>query len=141
MAKTVFTAEMSKWPEDQQTKTHNRWHPDIPFVETFKPGDEFRVESYDWTGGQIKNDDSANDIRIGLEEGRLALVPFSQQVRRGQGPDQTRMDQPGEAHAGNVARGGIDAVEIPAGLARLGEVLVEEAAAVLQGEDAGETPL
>ena len=55
MAKTVFKADMNKWPEQQAVKTHNRWHPDIPFVETFKPGDEFRVECYDWTGGQIKN--------------------------------------------------------------------------------------
>ena len=63
MAKTVFKAEMGTWPEDQSVKTHNRWHPDVPFVEWFKPGDEFRVETYDWTGGQIKNDESANDIR------------------------------------------------------------------------------
>jgi formamidase len=28
-----------------------------------KPGDEFRVECVDWTGGQIHNDDSANDVR------------------------------------------------------------------------------
>lgn len=28
-----------------------------------KPGDEFRVECMDWTGGQIGNNDSANDIR------------------------------------------------------------------------------
>jgi len=28
-----------------------------------KPGDEFRVECIDWTGGQILDDDSANDIR------------------------------------------------------------------------------
>lgn len=27
------------------------------------PGDEFRVECVDWTGGQIKNNDSANDVR------------------------------------------------------------------------------
>ena len=45
MAKTVFRAEMDKWPEDQQTQTHNRWHPDIPLVETFKPGDELRGEN------------------------------------------------------------------------------------------------
>ncbi len=31
--------------------------------QTLKPGDEFRVECYDWTGAQIKNDDPANDIR------------------------------------------------------------------------------
>lgn len=28
-----------------------------------KPGDEFRVECIDWTGGQILNNDSANDVR------------------------------------------------------------------------------
>jgi formamidase len=32
-------------------------------VTTVKPGDEFRVECVDWTGGQISNDDSASDIR------------------------------------------------------------------------------
>ncbi len=63
MVNTVFKVELGKSPEQQTTKTHNRWHPDIPFVETFKPGDEFRVECYDWTGGQIGNNDSANDVR------------------------------------------------------------------------------
>lgn len=43
---------------------HNRWHPDIPMVAWVKPGDEFRVECVDWTGGQISNDDSATDIKI-----------------------------------------------------------------------------
>ena len=33
MAKTVFRAEMDKWPEEQAVKTHNRWHPDVPIVE------------------------------------------------------------------------------------------------------------
>jgi formamidase len=42
---------------------HNRWHPDIPMVAKVKPGDDFVVECYDWTGGQIKNDDSAEDVR------------------------------------------------------------------------------
>ncbi|MFQ6748460.1 acetamidase/formamidase family protein, partial [Bordetella pertussis] len=63
MAQTAFHVEFNKAPEDQATKTHNRWHPDIPMVEWFNPGDEFRVECYDWTGGQISNDDSANDVR------------------------------------------------------------------------------
>ena len=30
---------------------------------TVKPGDDFIVEALDWTGGQIKNDDNAADIR------------------------------------------------------------------------------
>jgi formamidase len=42
---------------------HNRWHPDIPMVATVKPGEDFIVETYDWTGGYIKNDDSADDVR------------------------------------------------------------------------------
>ena len=77
MAKTVFKAEMDKWPEDQAIKTHNRWHPDIPITQWFKPGDEFRVECYDWTGGQIKNDDSANDIRdVDLSKVHYLSGPF-----------------------------------------------------------------
>ncbi|MDD9818367.1 MAG: acetamidase/formamidase family protein [Gammaproteobacteria bacterium] len=77
MAKTVFRAEMGTWPEDQATKTHNRWHPDIPIVESFKPGDEFRVECYDWTGGQISNDNSANDIRdVDLSKVHYLSGPF-----------------------------------------------------------------
>ena len=77
MAKTVFKAEMDKWPEEQQVKTHNRWHPDVPIVEMFKPGDEFRVETYDWTGGQINNDDSANDIRdVDLSKVHYLSGPF-----------------------------------------------------------------
>ncbi|SMH63064.1 formamidase [Azospirillum lipoferum] len=42
---------------------HNRWHPDIPMAVTVKPGDDFILECYDWTGGQIMNDDSAADVR------------------------------------------------------------------------------
>jgi formamidase len=32
-------------------------------VGTVKTGDLFRVETIDWTGGQIKDDDSAEDIK------------------------------------------------------------------------------
>jgi len=42
---------------------HNRWHPDIPAVVSVNPGDVFRIECKDWTDGQIKNDDSPDDIR------------------------------------------------------------------------------
>ena len=42
---------------------HNRWHPDIPIATWVKPGDDFMVETYDWTGGYIKNNDSADDVR------------------------------------------------------------------------------
>jgi formamidase len=41
----------------------NRWHPDIPMVAWVEPGDDFIIETYDWTGGFIKNNDSADDVR------------------------------------------------------------------------------
>ncbi|HAT11939.1 MAG TPA: formamidase [Planctomycetes bacterium] len=61
--KTLIKVDLKKKPE-QQDVLHNRWHPDIPMIATVKPGDEFRVECVDWTGGQIKDDDSATDIKV-----------------------------------------------------------------------------
>jgi len=61
--KTLIKVDIGTPPEKQDV-LHNRWHPDIPMVATVKPGDQFRVECVDWTGGQIKNDDSATDIKI-----------------------------------------------------------------------------
>jgi formamidase len=63
MSKSLIPIDLTKSPRDQELPLHNRWHPDIPPVVSVKPGAVFRVECYDWTGGQIKNDDSANDIR------------------------------------------------------------------------------
>jgi len=62
MSKPLIKIDLGATPESQDV-LHNRWHPDIPMVAWVKPGDEFRVECVDWTGGQIVNDDSANDIR------------------------------------------------------------------------------
>jgi len=62
MAKTLIKIDLNT-PPTKQDVLHNRWHPDIPMVAYVKPGDEFRVECIDWTGGQILDDDSANDIR------------------------------------------------------------------------------
>ncbi|HEX7388730.1 MAG TPA: formamidase [Acidiphilium sp.] len=77
MPKTAFKIDLKKAPEDQTIKTHNRWHPDLPMVETFKPGDSFRVECYDWTGGQIHNDDSGNDVRdVNLARVHYLSGPF-----------------------------------------------------------------
>ena len=50
-------------PEDQPTPVHNRWHPDIPPVVTVDPGESLRVECLDWTGGQIRDNDNANEVR------------------------------------------------------------------------------
>jgi formamidase len=63
MPKTIISVDVTKGPEEQPTPLHNRWHPDIPATVSVKPGDTFRVETIDWTGGQIKNNDSANDVR------------------------------------------------------------------------------
>jgi formamidase len=51
-------------PATDHDVIHNRWHPDIPIVSWVEPGAQFRVECIDWTGGQIKNDDSAMDVKI-----------------------------------------------------------------------------
>jgi formamidase len=77
MPKTAFQLNLKRPPEDAGVKTHNRWHPDIPMVEMFKPGAEFRVECFDWTGGQIFNDDSANDVRdVDLTKVHYLSGPF-----------------------------------------------------------------
>ncbi|MEK6386019.1 MAG: formamidase [Paraburkholderia tropica] len=47
----------------ENAQVHNRWHPDIPMACWVNPGDDFILETYDWTGGFIKNDDSADDVR------------------------------------------------------------------------------
>jgi formamidase len=63
MPKTLIKVDFSKTPEKQSEVIHNRWHPDIPMAVMVKPGEEFRIECLDWTGGQIANNDSANDVR------------------------------------------------------------------------------
>ncbi len=62
MTETIIKVDLNKSAYENE-KIHNRWHPDIPMVATVKPGDDFIVECVDWTGGQIKNDDSADDVR------------------------------------------------------------------------------
>jgi formamidase len=62
MTDTLIKIDLGSSPYDNDC-IHNRWHPDIPMVATVKPGDDFVVECFDWTGGQIKNDDSAADVR------------------------------------------------------------------------------
>ncbi len=62
MADTLIKVDLSQSAYSNDS-VHNRWHPDIPMVAWVKPGDDFIVETYDWTGGFIKNDDSADDVR------------------------------------------------------------------------------
>jgi len=60
---TLIRVDTADSPTKQDV-IHNRWHPDIPIVSWVKPGDQFRVECVDWTGGQIADDDSAHDIKV-----------------------------------------------------------------------------
>jgi formamidase len=62
MADKIIKIDLNSSPYENDM-IHNRWHPDIPMVATVKPGDEFIIETYDWTGGFIKNNDSADDVR------------------------------------------------------------------------------
>ncbi|KAF8071516.1 Acetamidase Formamidase [Lyophyllum atratum] len=48
---------------EKQKGIHNRWHPDIPPFVTVKPGETFKIQCVDWTGAQIGNNDSADDVR------------------------------------------------------------------------------
>ena len=63
MPDVIFPLDSNKPFSDQEKIGHNRWHPEIPPVETLKPGDSFRVDCREWFDGAIKNDDSADDIR------------------------------------------------------------------------------
>ncbi|KAL9588247.1 MAG: hypothetical protein Q9203_002942 [Teloschistes exilis] len=60
--KTALKVDLKK-PAAEQPGLHNRWHPDIPFNGTIKNGEVVKIECVDWTGGQIGNNDSADDVR------------------------------------------------------------------------------
>ena len=64
MSDTIIKVDLNKSAYEHDT-IHNRWHPDIPMVATVKPGDDFKVECLDWTGGQIKN--RSEERRVGKE--------------------------------------------------------------------------
>jgi len=60
--RTALKVDLNK-PAAEQPYLHNRWHPDVPSVGEIKQGEAVKIECVDWTGGQIKNDDSADDIK------------------------------------------------------------------------------
>ena len=62
MPETLIKVDLSKSAYENDM-IHNRWHPDVPIVAWVNPGDDFIIETYDWTGGFIKNNDSADDVR------------------------------------------------------------------------------
>ncbi|KAK2606009.1 hypothetical protein QQS21_003526 [Conoideocrella luteorostrata] len=61
----------------EQPGLHNRWHPDIPSIATVKRGETVKIECLDWTGGQIGNNDSADDVRtVDLTKVHYLTGPF-----------------------------------------------------------------
>ncbi|MFJ2994479.1 formamidase [Pandoraea sp. NPDC087047] len=62
MADTLIKVDLNQSAYENE-QVHNRWHPDIPMACWVNPGEDFILETYDWTGGFIKNNDSADDVR------------------------------------------------------------------------------
>ncbi|KAK6923975.1 Acetamidase/Formamidase [Dillenia turbinata] len=62
--RVIVPIDLKKKPWEQKLPLHNRWHPHIPAVADVKVGEVFRVEMVDWTGGMIKDDNSAMDIKL-----------------------------------------------------------------------------
>ena len=83
MTETLIKVDRSQSAYDNEM-VHNGRYSDIPVLATVKPGDDFIVETYDWTGGFIKNDD-VSDVR-GLD---LPIVHFLS------GPSDTQVRLPG----------------------------------------------
>lgn len=62
MTQTLIKVDL-KQPATENEQNHNRWHPDIPMACRVSPGDDFVLETYDWAGGAIGNNDGTDDVR------------------------------------------------------------------------------
>ncbi len=78
---------------------------------------------------------------FGVVEFFFALVPALKQFFGGETADEAGVHDAGELDVRDVARGGVDAVEIPASFASVGIMLGEKSATVCFGEEAGESPV
>lgn len=64
MPEVQFEVDVDSPPDEQpEVNPFNRWHPEIESVVTAEPGESIRLECLDWTGGQIQDNDNANEIR------------------------------------------------------------------------------
>lgn len=79
MVPTLIKVDLSKKPEDLPGhQFHNRYHPDIPAVVEVKEDEVFKVECYDWSGGQMKNDNSLDDcFKADLSVGHILSGPIA----------------------------------------------------------------
>ncbi|EME29332.1 formamidase [Galdieria sulphuraria] len=74
----IFPIDPNLSPTQQPKPLHNRWHPDIPPIAQVKVNSVFRVDMIDFTGGQIKNDDNAEDVKsININKNHHLSGPFS----------------------------------------------------------------
>ncbi|KAI0018159.1 formamidase [Xylariomycetidae sp. FL0641] len=74
--RTVGKVDLKR-PAADQSNVHNRWHPDIPFAGNIKDGETVKIECLDWTGGQIGNNDSADDVKhVDLTQVHYLTGPF-----------------------------------------------------------------
>lgn len=78
MPTTVFHVDQRKSMREQDVPGHNRWHPEIPAVAEVRPGDEVRIECKDWTDGQIRDNDSADDVaNVVLDHNHMLSGPIA----------------------------------------------------------------
>ncbi|EEU41357.1 uncharacterized protein NECHADRAFT_46277 [Fusarium vanettenii 77-13-4] len=72
MSRKIRTAQSVSFdtPASEQPYLHNRWHPE-------GMNQTVRIECLDWTGGQIQNNDSADDVRdVDLTKIHYLTGPF-----------------------------------------------------------------
>src|SRR5450830_834954 len=62
---------------EQAELGHNRWHPDLPFLSSVKPGEAILIESLDFLDAQIKDNDSVDDVaNVDLTRAHPLTGPF-----------------------------------------------------------------
>ncbi|GES63411.1 formamidase FmdS [Aspergillus terreus] len=74
--RTALKVDLNK-PAWEQPGLHNRWHPEVPSCGKIANNEVVKIECLDWTGGQIKNNDSADDIKnVDLTQIHYLSGPF-----------------------------------------------------------------
>jgi hypothetical protein len=77
--KNAFTYVLAALVTSQYSyiPSQNRWHPDNPSYTSIAPNEVVKIECVDWTGGQIGNNDSADDVRdVDLTKIHYLTGPF-----------------------------------------------------------------
>ena len=62
---------------EQAELGHNRWHPDLPFLASVKPGESILIESLDFLDAQIQDTDDVSDVKnVDLTRAHPLTGPF-----------------------------------------------------------------